>query len=54
MQMILYPSSIQISVIELLGDGPDFSVLPGQGAQGFQLLWLAEGLGSLWNGLGSI
>lgn len=47
MQMILYPSSIQINVIELLGDGPDFSVLLGQGAQGFQPLWLAEGLGSL-------
>lgn len=46
MQRIRHLSAIQILIIQLLGDIPDFSVSPEQGAQGFQLLWLAEGLGS--------
>jgi len=45
-QRIHHPSLLQIPVIQLLGS-PDLSVLPGQDAQGFQLLWLAEGLGSV-------
>lgn len=47
MQKIHHPSPIQTPIIQLLGDSPNFSVLPGQGAQGFQLFWLAEGLGSV-------
>lgn len=44
-QRTCHLSPIQIPIIQLLGDIPEFSVSPGQGAQGFQLFWLAEGLG---------
>lgn len=47
MERIHHPSPIQILIIQLLGDSPDSSVSPGQGAQGFQPLWLAEDLGSV-------
>lgn len=42
-----HPSPIQIPMIQLVGDSPDFCVLPGQGTQRFQHLWLAEGLRSV-------
>lgn len=43
----VHPSPIQISIIQLLGDSPDFPVLPGQGAQGFRQLLLAEDPGNV-------